>query len=183
MTTQAEPQTITWVIDKAHSEIEFAVKHMMFSTVKGQFTEFSGTIVEDTSNPSRSSVDVTIDVASISTRDAKRDEHLRSGDFFLAEQHPTITFKSTGVSAPAKDRLSVTGDLSVRGTTRPVTLDVSRTGSGKNPWGQEVAGFSATTQINRKDFGLEWNVALEAGGVLVGEAVKISLEIEATKQA
>ncbi len=183
MTTQIQPQTATWVIDQAHSEIEFAVKHMMFATVKGQFTEFSGTIVEDAADPTRSSVDVTINVASITTRDSKRDEHLRSSDFFLAEQHPTITFKSTSVTAGGADHLSVTGDLTIRGTTRPVTLDVTRTGSGTNPWGQQVAGFSGATQINRKDFDLGWNVALEAGGVLVGEMVKISLEIEATKQA
>ena len=183
MTTQAEPQTSTWVIDKAHSEIEFAVKHMMFTTVKGQFTEFSGTIVEDTSDISRSSVEVTIDVSSISTRDEKRDEHLRSSDFFLVEQHPTITFKSKSMSVLGTDHFSLIGDLTIRGATQPVTLDVTRTGSGTNPWGQQVTGFSATTQFNRKDFGLGWNVALEAGGVLVGEAVKISLEIEATKQA
>jgi polyisoprenoid-binding protein YceI len=183
MTTQAVPQTTTWVIDKAHSEIEFAVKHMMFTTVKGQFTEFSGTIVEDAADATRSSVDVTIDVASISTRDAKRDEHLRSSDFFLAETHPTITFKSTSVVARGTDHLSVTGDLTVKGNTRSVTLDVNKTGSGTNPWGQQVAGFTGTTQISRKDFGLEWNVALETGGVLVGETVKISLEVEATKQA
>jgi polyisoprenoid-binding protein YceI len=182
MTTQTQPTTSTWVIDKAHSEVEFAVKHMMFTTVKGQFTEFSGTIVEDAANPARSSVDVTIDVSSISTREPKRDEHLRSSDFFLAEQYPTITFKSTNVSVHGADRMSVTGDLTIRGTTRPVTLDVSRTGSGTNPWGQEVSGFSATTQIKRKDFGLEWNVALEGGGVLVGDNVKISLEVEATKK-
>jgi polyisoprenoid-binding protein YceI/DNA-binding MarR family transcriptional regulator len=182
MSTQTVPQTLTWVIDQSHSSVEFAIKHMMFSNVKGRFAKFSGTIAEHTSDLSLSSVDVTIDVASIDTRDEKRDEHLRSGDFFLAEEHPTITFKSTRVQSVAAERFTVTGDLTIRGTTRSVNLDVTKTGTGTNPWGAQVAGFSAETQISRKDFGLGWNVALEAGGVLVGDNVKISLEIEATLQ-
>jgi polyisoprenoid-binding protein YceI/DNA-binding MarR family transcriptional regulator len=183
MTTQTEPQIITWVIDKAHSSVEFSVKHMMFSKVRGRFGSFSGTIAEHASDLSLSAVDVTIDVSSIDTREEKRDEHLRSGDFFLAEQFPTITFKSTRVVPINTERFTVVGDLTIRGTTRQVSLDVTKTGTGTNPWGQQVAGFSAETEINRKDYGLVYNVALEAGGVLVSDNVKIFLEIEAAKQA
>jgi polyisoprenoid-binding protein YceI len=183
MSTEAQASTVTWSIDKAHSAVEFAVKHMMFTTVKGTFSELTGTIVEDTADISRSSVETTVEVASVSTRDAKRDEHLRSADFFAAEDHPAITFKSTAVHPIAADRFTVQGDLTIRGTTRSVSLDVTKTGSGVNPWGMQVAGFTATTQINRKEFGLNWNVALEAGGVLVGDTIKISLEIEAAKQS
>jgi polyisoprenoid-binding protein YceI len=183
MTTQTAQQTITWNIDKAHSSVEFAVKHMMFSTVKGRFSEFSGTITEHTSDLSLSAVDVTVDTASIDTHEDKRDGHLRSADFFDVENNPTISFKSTRVRPIHADRFTVTGDLTIHGTTRSVDLDVEKTGSGKNPWGMEVAGFSASTQISRKDFGLTYNAALETGGVLIGDAVKISLEIEAVKQA
>ncbi|MDB4873305.1 MAG: YceI family protein [Gemmatimonadales bacterium] len=183
MTTQDEPSTITWVIDQSHSSVEFAIKHMMFSTVKGRFASFSGTIVEHSTDLSLSSVDVTINVVSIDTHEEKRDEHLRSGDFFLAEEHPTITFKSTRVQPVNAERFNVIGDLTIRGVTRSVNLEVTKTGTGTNPWGSQVAGFSAETQISRKDFGLVYNVALETGGVLVGDNVKISLEIEATKQA
>jgi polyisoprenoid-binding protein YceI/DNA-binding MarR family transcriptional regulator len=183
MATETAQQTITWAIDKSHSSVEFGIKHMMFSTVKGRFSEFGGTITEHASDLSLSSVDVTIDTASIDTRDEKRDAHLRSADFFDVEANPTITFKSTKVRAISGARFAVIGDLTLHGVTRSVELDVEKTGSAKNPWGVEVAGFSATAQINRKDFGLNWNAALEAGGVLVGETVKISIELEAAKQA
>jgi polyisoprenoid-binding protein YceI len=172
----------TWQIDPKHSLVEFSVRHMMITTVRGRFATVSGTIIEHTADLSLSSVEVEIDVASIDTREDQRDGHLRSPDFFHAEQHPTITFKSTRVIPGRGDHFQVEGDLTVRGTTRPVTLDVERGGTGTNPWGAQVAGFSAETKINRKDFGLNWNVALEAGGVLVGDQVKINLEIEAVKQ-
>jgi len=183
MSTQAAPQTSTWTVDKAHSSVEFSVKHMMFTTVKGQFTDFDATVVEDAADPARSSVEATINVGSIDTRDEKRDAHLRSADFFLADEHPTMTFKSTQVVPRGEDKFAVTGDLTIRGVTRQVTLDATKNGAGTNPWGMQVAGYSAATQINRKDFGLQWNVALETGGMLVGDTVKISLELELIKQS
>jgi polyisoprenoid-binding protein YceI len=184
MATNVEQQTATtWVIDPSHSLVEFGVRHMMFTTVKGRFSAVEGTIVEDDANPGRSSVQATIQAASIDTRDEKRDAHLRSADFLDAEHFPTLTFTSTGVESKGPNHVLVHGDLTIRGTTRPVTLDVTRNGVGANPWGQTVAGFSAETRINRKDFGLTWNVGLEAGGVLVGDEVKIAIEIEAAKQA
>lgn len=156
---------------------------MMFTSVKGRFADFSGTITEDTTDLALSSVDVSINVTSIDTREERRDEHLRSGDFLLAEQFPTITFKSTKIQPANGERFTVTGDLTIRGTTRSVDLNVTKTGTGTNPWGAQVVGYEAETQISRKDFGLTYNVALEAGGVLVGDNVKISIEIQAAKQA
>jgi polyisoprenoid-binding protein YceI len=174
--------TTTWAIDPSHSLVEFGVKHMMFATVKGRFTGVRGTINLDEADLSRSSVRVEIDAASIDTRDERRDAHLRSGDFFDAETYPVLTFKSTRVEPAGPDRLKVTGDLTIRGVTRQVTLDATINGRGVTPWGNEVAGYSAETQINRKDYGLNWNAALESGGVLVGDTVKIALEVEAGKQ-
>jgi len=170
----------TWNLDKAHTSIEFAVKHMMFSTVKGRFGEFSGTISLDDQNLANSSVQVEIQTASVDTRDPGRDTHLKSADFFEAEKFPAITFVSTKVEPGKNDEFKVTGDLTVHGMTKPVVLDVEKTGRGKSPFGFEVAGFSATTKISRKEFGLEWNAALESGGVLVGDDIKISIEVEAT---
>lgn len=181
MTAEAA-QGVTWVIDQSHSLVEFAVKHMMFTTVKGRFAQLEGTIVEHRADHSLSSVSVTIPAASIDTRDEKRDAHLRSADFFDVEKYPSITFKSTGVTAKGGDEFEVRGDLTIKDVTRSVVLRASRTGEGKNPWGQTVAGFNAETKINRKDFGLTWNVALETGGVLVGEDIRVSLEIEASAQ-
>ena len=173
----------TWHIDTAHSDAEFAVRHMMISTVKGHFAEVTGTVVMNEADPAASVVDVTIPVASIDTRDAKRDAHLKSADFFDADHYPTITFKSTRVTGDVQGTFTIAGNLTMRGVSRPVTLEVEAAGRGKDPWGGEVAGFSAKTKVNRKDFGLEWNVALETGGVLVGDEVKISLEVELKKQA
>jgi len=173
----------TWAIDPGHTVAEFGVKHLMVSTVKGRFTEVSGAIELDEGDISRSRVDVAINVASINTHDEKRDAHLRSDDFFAAEQYPQITFASTKVEPNGKDRLNVTGDLTIRGVTLPVTLDVDVNGRATSPWGSEVIAYSAETTINRKDFGLTWNIALEAGGVTVGDKVKISIEAEAIKQA
>jgi polyisoprenoid-binding protein YceI len=172
----------TWAIDPAHTIVEFAVKHLMVSTVKGRFTGVSGTVELDEEDVTRSSVDVAIDVATINSHDETRDAQLRSGDFFAADQFPRISFKSTMVEPYGKDRLKVTGDLTLRGVTLPVTLDVEFNGRATSPWGAEVIAYSAQTTINRKDFGLTWNVVLEAGGVAVGDEVKISIEAEAIKQ-
>jgi polyisoprenoid-binding protein YceI len=168
----------TWTIDTAHSVVEFAVKHMVFATAKGRFSDFSGTIVLDSENVANSSVSVDIAAASIDTRDAKRDEHLKSADFFDVEAYPTLSFVSTSVEAKGDD-LHVQGDLTMRGVTRPVVFEVEFNGQGVNPWGQQVISYTAHTRINRKDFGLNWNAALESGGVLVSEEVKITLEIQA----
>lgn len=174
---------MAWELDTAHSLIEFSVKHMMVSTVKGRFTKHSGVLELDEQNPSASQVDVTIDVNSVYTSDEKRDAHLRSADFFDAETYPTITYKSRKVEELGDDRFRITGDLTLHGVTKEVVLDANFEGQGKNPWGKRIAGFSIHTAINRKDFGLNWNVALEAGGVLVSEKVNITIEAEATEVA
>jgi len=170
---------MNWTIDGSHSLAEFSVKHMMVTTVKGRFQKISGNIVWDETNPSASSVEATIDASSITTHDEKRDAHLSSADFFELEKYPTITFKSTKVDAKNADNFKVTGDLTLHGVTKEVTLDVEYNGSGKNPWGMTVAGFTARTSVNRKDYGLNWNVALETGGMLVSDKVNITLEVEA----
>ncbi|MGH2530779.1 MAG: YceI family protein [Thermomicrobiales bacterium] len=183
MFTTAQPTTGTqtvYAIDPAHSLVEFSVKHMMFTTVKGRFADVSGRIAADEQNPANSSVEVTIDAASVDTRQEQRDAHLRSADFFDTETYPTITFRSTRVEPTGSDELKVYGDLTIHGVTREVALDTTFNGRGVNPWGAQVVGYSAATQINRKDFGLTYNAALETGGVLVGDTVKIALEIEAT---
>lgn len=181
VSTQKQAATSVWTIDPAHSNVEFAVKHMMFTTVKGRFGGVDGKIELNENDLADSFVNVTIDVNSVDTRDEKRNAHLRSADFFDTEQFPEITFKSTKVESAGDDEFKVTGDLTIHGVTKPVVLDVEQTGRGKNPWGQEVIGFEATTKINRKDFGLNWNAALESGGVLVSDDVKISIDIEATR--
>jgi polyisoprenoid-binding protein YceI len=156
---------------------------MMVTTVKGRFTGVEGTIDVNEENPAESRTNVTIDAASITTGNEQRDAHLRSADFLDAEEFPTITFASTAVRPTSASTFEVTGDLTIRGTTRPVTLAVELNGRGTSPYGQEVAGLSATTTINRQDFGLNWNVALEAGGVLVGPTAKIAIELEAIRQS
>jgi polyisoprenoid-binding protein YceI len=175
--------TATWTIDQSHSLAEFSVRHMMVSTVKGSFQTISGAVVLDEADLTNSSIEATIDTASITTRDEKRDEHLRSADFFEAAVFPTITFASTGITRRGGDDYDVAGNLTIKGVTRPVTLKTTFNGIGTSPWGTSVAGFEAHTEISRKDFGLEWNVALETGGVLVGDKVKIHLEIEVIKQS
>lgn len=184
MSTATLPQTgtATYAIDASHSHVGFSVKHMMFATVRGSFSRVEGTIVADYDDPAKSSVEVTIDASSIATGDEKRDAHLRSADFFDVETYPTITFRSTSVEARSDDEFSIEGDLTIRGVTRPVRIQAEFTGTGTNPWGAEVAGFSGKTKIDRKEFGLTWNAALEKGGVLVGDEIKIELEVEATKQ-
>ena len=172
-----------WNIDPSHSAIGFSVRHMVVSKTRGRFTKWSGQIRFDPANPSASSVEVNIDPASIDTADAQRDEHLRSPDFFDVSKHPTASFRSTKVEDLGGDRYRITGDLSVHGVTKSVVLESTFEGSGKDPWGGERAGFVASTSIDRKDFGLEWNKALDTGGLLVGEKVELSLEIEAVKQS
>ena len=179
--TSATVQThSTWQIDPTHSLVEFSVRHMMVATVKGRFTQLRGTITDIADDPALSSVEVVVDAASISTGDANRDGHLRSADFFDVEQYPTITFTSRRIQG-SRDEFTLTGDLTMHGVTREVTLDVTLNGVGTNPYGKTIAGFSAETKINRKDWGLNWNVGLEAGGVLVSDQLKISIELEAVK--
>lgn len=177
--------TTAWVLDPAHTLVEFSAKHMMITTVKGRFAEVSGTIHVDEQNPNRSSVEAVIDAASLDTRTQQRDDHLRSADFLDVVNYPKITFRSTRIEGAAHaegDRFKVVGDLTIRGTTCEVTLDATFDGTAKDPWGGERAGFTATTKIDRRDFGLTWNQALEAGGVLVSNEIRISIEAQAVKQ-
>lgn len=170
-----------WDFDVVHSSVGFWVRHMMVSKVHGRFATWKGAIELDEANLAASRVEVTIDAASIDTKEAQRDGHLRSADFLDAEKFPHLTFKSTGVEKRGEGELRVTGDLTIRDVTRKVTLEVEYAGRQKDPWGGERAGFSAKTSIDRKDFGLTWNKALEAGGILVGDKVEIAIEIEAVK--
>jgi polyisoprenoid-binding protein YceI len=172
----------TWNFDPAHTLVEFSAKHMMFTKVKGRFPEVKGTIVADLENLAESTIEVEIDAASIDSRQEQRDAHLRSADFLDVENYPTVTFRSTRIEVLDKEHLTVYGDLTVRGTTHEVALDTEIHGIGKSPFGTTVAGITAETSINRKDFGLTWNVALEAGGVLVSDKVNFLIEIEAVKQ-
>jgi polyisoprenoid-binding protein YceI len=179
------PATSIWTIDAAHTLVEFSAKHMMITTVKGRFGAVKGTITADLRNPDNSHVEAEIDAASLDTRTEQRDQHLKSADFLNVEQYPTITFKSTrvqGAYAREGDEFKVTGDLTIRGMTRPVTLDCTFDGTNKDPWGGERAGFSASTKIDRREWGLTWNQALETGGILVGNDIKISLEVQAVRQ-
>jgi polyisoprenoid-binding protein YceI len=172
----------TWTIDPSHSNVEFAVKHLMISTVRGRMTRFTGELTLDEANPARSSVRAEVDAASIDTRDDRRDEHLRSADFFDVANHPTVTFASRAFDGDAREGWRMTGDLTIRGVTRSVTLDVTESGAGKDPWGGERRGFAASTVVDRRDFGLNWNQALETGGVVVGHDVKITMDVEAVRQ-
>lgn len=181
-TTDNLPQSGTWAIDTAHSSVEFVVRHLMMAKVRGNFGDFSGSI-DIGDSPETSSVRVEIQVASVSTRDAQRDGHLMSPDFFDAEQYPTITFRSTAVRGRGGDRYAVDGDLTVHGVTKPVTLDLTYHGTARDPWGNDKAVFSAEAEVDREEWGLTWNQALEAGGVLVGKKAKIEIEIEAVTAA
>jgi polyisoprenoid-binding protein YceI len=169
----------TWNVDPAHSTVGFVARHLMISKVRGTFTSFSGTI-EIAEDRLASTVSASVDMASVQTGDDGRDGHLRTGDFFDVEQYPTMTFVSTGIR-PDGDDFELTGDLTIKGVTRSVAFELEYEGAGTDPWGNRKIGFSAETEINRKDFGLEWNVALETGGVLVGEKVKIQLDIQAVQ--
>jgi polyisoprenoid-binding protein YceI len=172
-----------YMIDTAHSEVSFVVKHLMISNVKGRFNKFEGGFQFDEKKNELSSVDVKIDAKSVDTNDKKRDEHLVSGDFLAADKNPTITFKSDKPVKFSGKELKVPGTLTIRGVAKPVVLDVQYGGAIKDPWGNEKVGFVATTTINRKDFGITWNKNLDAGGVAVGDEVKISIEGEAQKAA
>ena len=169
---------MSWQLDTAHSQVQFSVRHMMITTVRGNFDKFSGTVSFDEKNLDKSVIDVTIEAASINTREEKRDGHLMSPDFFDVAQFPTITFKSKSVKVTGTNKGVVTGDLTVKGVTKEVALETEFVGIAKGPYGNVMAGFNAHTKINRKDWNLGWNVALEAGGWLVGEEVTITLEIE-----
>ena len=171
-----------WSIDPAHSHIEFAIRHLMIATVKGRFAVVHGTVYSHDADPAKGRTEIEIDVDSIDTREAQRDAHLKSADFFDVEKFPKITFVSTRITDVNGDRFTLIGDLTMHGVTREVALDVTSEGRTRDPWGGERAGFAATTKIKRSDFGLTWNQALETGGVVVGDDVKVSLEIELVKQ-
>jgi polyisoprenoid-binding protein YceI len=171
----------TWNIDLSHSAIHFTVRHMVVSKVRGRFGKFAGQIQFDPEKLEAGSVQVEIDPASIDTNDAQRDGHLRSGDFFEVEKYPKATFKSTRVVGNGDGKLRIDGELSLHGVTRPITLEGTYEGSAKDPWGGERAGFSATASLDRRDYGISFNKALDAGGVLVGDKVELNLEIEAVK--
>jgi len=185
MSTLATPQavsTTTWNIDPVHTVAEFKVKHMMISNVKGQFPAVKGALALNETALTDSHIEASIDAASINTREAQRDAHLKSADFFDVEKFPTLSFKSTRISRVKDGELAVAGDLTIHGVTRNVVFTVEGpTAPGKDPWGNTRMGLSATTKINRKDFGLTWNAALETGGILVGEEVTITLDVQFIK--
>jgi len=175
------PEPGTYVLDTSHSQVGFVVKHMMVSKVRGRFDDFAGTI-NISEDPAASSVEVSVQLDSIDTRDAKRDEHLRSADFFTTDQHPTMTYRSTGVRHDGGNRWLVDGELTLLGVTRPLQLEVEFEGAAKDPWGGSRIGFSAKGEVDREDFGMTFNAALETGGVLVGKKAVIEIEAEAVKQ-
>lgn len=171
----------TWKIDPAHSAIEFRVRHMMISNVRGEFKNFEGTVEFSPEAPENTRVEITIDTASIDTKVGDRDAHLRSADFFESETYPQATFKSTRVEVLDAAHAKLQGDLTIKGISKPVVLEVEFAGVQTNPWGSQAAGFTAWTKINRKDWGLGWNVALETGGVLVGDDIALTIELELIK--
>jgi polyisoprenoid-binding protein YceI len=175
--------TERWNLDAAHSGVHFTVRHMVFSKVRGAFTRFGGTLELDEQVLAASSVSVQIEAASIDTREAQRDAHLRSADFFDVEKYPELRFQSTKVEKSGEKRLRITGELTIHGVTREVVLDAQYLGKGKDPWGNPRVAFTASTSVDRKDYGLRWNQLLEAGGVLVGEKIEIELEVQAIPAA
>jgi len=184
MSTLAAPQTATatWNIDPVHTVAEFKVKHMMISNVKGQFTAVTGVMTQDEADETKSRVEASIEAASVNTRDAQRDAHLKSADFFDVEKFPTLSFKSTRVTRTDEGELTVTGDLTIHGVTREVVFTVEGpTPPTRDPWGNIRVGLSATTKISRKDYGLTWNASLETGGFLVGDEVTVTLDAEFVK--
>ncbi|MEZ5317926.1 MAG: YceI family protein [Vicinamibacterales bacterium] len=178
MSTANAVATRTFQFDRAHSEVAFTVRHLI-SRVRGTFGDFSGTIAFDEERPERSTVAVDIQAASIDTGVDQRDAHLRSDDFFAAEQYPLLTFRSTAIVPRGGDAYDVTGDLTIRGVTKSVVIPVSLLGKAKDPWGQEKLAFEGEVTLNRKDFGLNWNAVVETGGFLVGDEVKVSLLVQA----
>jgi polyisoprenoid-binding protein YceI len=173
----------SWKIDSAHSGINFSIRHMVVSKVRGRFGKFNGSLELDDADLTKSSLGVVIEASSVDTGVGQRDDHLRSADFFGAEQFPELRYQSKRIEKVGKDEYRVIGDLTIRGVTREVALNVEHGGEGKDPWGNERIAFSATTAIDRKDFGLGWNQVLEAGGVLVGDKVQIELDVQAIKAA
>lgn len=172
---------MAWNIDNAHSLVEFSVRHMMISTARGRFERFSGTVEFNEENPALSSVDVKIETASINTNEPQRDNHLRSADFFESDKYPYMSFKSTRVEKIDETTGRIYGELTIRDVTRPVVLETEYNGQAKSPWGTTSAGFTANAKINRKDWNLNWNKALETGGVLVADDIKIHIELEIVK--
>lgn len=180
--TTTLPQTGTWVIDPSHSSIEFVAKHLVVSKVRGRFASFSGSVeVADPIEQSR--VEVSIDAASIDTNDEQRDGHVKSGDFLDVERFPQLTFRSTGAHQRDGDTWTIPGELTIRDVTKPVELTVEYLGIYADPWGNEKAAFTATTELDREAFGITWNQALETGGVLVGRTVKVEIDVQLAKQA
>jgi polyisoprenoid-binding protein YceI len=169
---------MSWLIDDVHTHLGFSVRHMMVTTVRGQFKQYRGTVDIDPADFARSTFEGEVDVASIETGNAQRDDHLRTNDFFDAPNHPKIRFKSTRIESKGDSQYAVHGDITIRGVTKPVSFDVEFLGTSKNPWGKTVAGLSARATINRKEFGVNYNAVLEAGGVAVGEKVKIEIDAE-----
>jgi polyisoprenoid-binding protein YceI len=173
---------MAWQIDHSHSMVQFSVRHMMISKARGRFERFEGVVEADENNPAGATVDVRIEAASINTKDENRDNHLRSPDFLDAATYPYLTFKSTKLELLDAEHGRLYGDLTIRDVMRPVVLEVEYQGQAKSPWGTVSAGFSASTKINRKEWGLVWNVGLETGGVLVGDEVTIEIELELVQQ-
>ena len=169
--------TTKWTIDSTHSEIGFKVKHMMFTNVSGKFNSYEATIITDEGNFENASIEFSADINSINSNNADRDNHLKSADFFDVENHPKLTFKATSFTKKGDD-FELTGDLTLRGVTKPVKLEAEFSGLMKDPWGNTKAGLNISGKINRKDWGLNWNSALEAGGVLVGEEVRLNIELQ-----
>jgi polyisoprenoid-binding protein YceI len=182
MSTVIAPSVTAWSVDPTHTNVEFSVRHLMIATVKGRFADVSGTVTTDDADPRNGSVDITIGVSSVDTREERRDAHLRSADFFDAEKFPAMTFRSTRIEPGSDGALTLIGELTIRGVTKEVALAVASEGRAKDPWGGERAGFTATGKVKRGDFGLTWNQALETGGVVVGDEVKISLDVELLRQ-
>ncbi len=180
--TDLSATTGTWVIDPTHTTIGFSARHAMVAKVRGNFTEFTGSFTLDGDVPESSSAELLVQTASLTTQNADRDAHLKSADFLNVEVNPTLSFKSTGVNVKGGDTFIVTGDLTIGSVTKSVDVEFELIGVSKDPWGGTRIGFDGETEITRKDFGLVWNVALEAGGVLVGEKVKLNLDVEAVKQ-
>ncbi len=184
MSTESKAgKPVVYDIDPAHTEVQFKVRHMMISYVRGSFRKISGTVMADRDNPANSSVEVSIDMNSVETREADRDNHLRSADFFDVANHPTMTFRSTKITAKGEDRFEVTGNLTIRGVIRPETLEVETTPEVKDPWGNLRFGATAKARINRQDFGLKFQMPLEGGGLMVGDNVDIAIEAELVRRA
>ena len=183
LTGAASAAAATWAIDPAHTSVQFAVRHMMVSNVRGTFAKVSGTVQGDEAKPTEAVIEVTVDPASIDTRDAKRDGHLRGPDFFDVAKHPAITFKSKSIAAAGPGAFKVTGDLTMHGVTKEVVLDVADvTPAITDPFGKTRAGARATTKLNRKDFGINWSKTMDNGGLVVGEEVTVTVDVEAIKQ-